>query len=190
MIARALAQEPQLLLLDEPTAFLDLPRRVELMGILRRLARESGRAVLLSTHDLDLALRAADQLWLLPPGGSIRVGSPEELVLDGAFQATFHGDGVAFDPHAGAFKFHHPPVGQIDLVGHDLPALWTRRALEREGFTVNGHDGPRSAIRVEVHDRCGQTLWRLHHAETCQDYPTLSQAIRGVKACWSQSMTE
>ena len=53
LIARALAQEPNLLLLDEPTAFLDWPRRVEIMGILRRLARESGRAVLLSTHDLD-----------------------------------------------------------------------------------------------------------------------------------------
>jgi iron complex transport system ATP-binding protein len=189
MIARALAQEPQLLLLDEPTAFLDLPRRVELMGILRRLARESGRAVLLSTHDLDLALRSADQIWLFQRGGSIRVGAPEELVLDGAFQAAFHGEGVAFDPHTGAFKFHHPPVGQVDLVGCDLPALWTRRALEREGFTVNGHDGPRSAIRIEVRDCCGQTLWRLRHAETCQDYPTLSQAMSGVKACLSHSIT-
>jgi iron complex transport system ATP-binding protein len=82
LIARALAQEPNLLLLDEPTAFLDWPRRVEIMGILRRLARESGRAVLLSTHDLDLALRGADRLWLLPPGGPIRAGMPEELVLD------------------------------------------------------------------------------------------------------------
>lgn len=191
MIARALAQEPQLLLLDEPTAFLDLPRRVDLMGILRRLAREGGRAVLLSTHDLDLALRSADQIWLLPPGGPLRVGAPEELVLNGAFQAAFHGDGVEFDPYAGAFKFHHPPVGRVDLIGGDLPALWTRRALEREGFVVNGHDDEsRSTIRVEIHDRCGQTLWRLCHAETCQDYPALSQAISGVKACFSPAMVE
>jgi iron complex transport system ATP-binding protein len=186
MIARALAQEPQLLLLDEPTAFLDLPRRVELMGILRRLARQERRTVLLSTHDLDLALRGADQIWLLLSGGPLRVGVPEELVLDGAFQGAFHGDGVTFDPHAGAFKFHHPPVGQVDLVGHDLAALWTQRALEREGFAVNVHGGPRSAIRVEVHDRCGQTVWRLYHAETCRDYPTLSQAMSGVKACFFQ----
>ena len=188
MIARALAQEPELLLLDEPTAFLDLPRRVELMGLLRRLARESGRTVLLSTHDLDLALRSADQLWLFQPGGSIRVGLPEELVLDGAFQAAFQGDDVVFDPQAGAFKFHHLPVGQVDLIGGDLAALWTRRALEREGFTVNDHDGPRAAIQVEVHEHCGQTLWRVRHAQTCQDYLTLSQAMRGVKACGSPTM--
>jgi iron complex transport system ATP-binding protein len=191
MIARALAQEPQLLLLDEPTAFLDLPRRVELMGLLRRLARETGRAVLLSTHDLDLALRAADQLWLFQPGGTIQVGPPEELVLDGAFQAAFHSEGVAFDPHAGAFKFHHPPVGQVDLAGHELSALWTRRALEREGFTVNGHAGHRSAVQVEVlNQQCGQTLWRVRHVENWQDYPTLSQAMSGVKACFSPAIAE
>jgi iron complex transport system ATP-binding protein len=176
MIARALAQEPKLLLLDEPTAFLDLPRRVELIGILRRLARESGRAVLLSTHDLDLALRGADQLWLFQPGGSIRVGAPEELVLDGAFQAAFHGDGVAFDSHAGVFKFHHPPVGQVDLVGHDLPALWTRRALEREGFTVNG-----SAVQVEVLNQQDRTLWRVHLAGQHRECHTLSLALAEVK---------
>lgn len=189
MIARALAQEPKLLLLDEPTAFLDLPRRVELMSLLRRLARESGRAVLLSTHDLDLALRGADQLWLFQAGGGIRVGTPEELVLDGAFQAAFHGEGVEFDPYAGTFKFRQTPMGQINLVGSNhLPALWTQRALEREGFIVNGHDdalddAAASAASLEVGHRDGRTVWQLRYAGGCHDYPTLSQAISGVKAC-------
>ena len=61
MIARALAQEPSLLVLDEPTAFLDVPSRVELMGLLRQLTRNSSIAVLMSTHDLELALRTADR---------------------------------------------------------------------------------------------------------------------------------
>ena len=74
MIARALAQEPAVLLLDEPTAFLDLPRRVEIVQLLRRLAGDSDRAVLLSTHDLDLALRCADRLWLLPLDGPLQPG--------------------------------------------------------------------------------------------------------------------
>ena len=69
MIARALAQEPALMLLDEPTAYLDLPRRVEIMRLLRQLARTTGRAFLLSTHDLDLALRSADRIWLMGGGG-------------------------------------------------------------------------------------------------------------------------
>ncbi len=188
LIARALAQEPNLLLLDEPTAFLDWPRRVEIMGILRRLARESGRAVLLSTHDLDLALRGADRLWLLPPGGPIRAGMPEELVLDGAFQAAFESAGVEFDAHGGHFKVHNPTRGVVDLAGEGLPAVWTGRALEREGFIVNGSDGTQSALHIEVHDRSGQPIWRLRHAETWQDFPTLSQAMSGVKACFSPAI--
>jgi iron complex transport system ATP-binding protein len=69
MIARALAQEPALLVLDEPTAFLDVPSRVELMGLLRQLTRDGTLAVVVSTHELELALRTADVIWLLMPGG-------------------------------------------------------------------------------------------------------------------------
>ncbi len=102
MIARALAQEPALMILDEPTAFLDLPRRAEIMFLLRDLARTSGRAILLSTHDLDLALRTADRVWLLAHG-RLTDGAPEDLVLSGAFASAFHSDGVTFNISEGAF---------------------------------------------------------------------------------------
>ena len=65
MVARALAQQPKVLVLDEPSAFLDLPGRVDLTLLMRRLAREVGIAVLVATHDLDLLLRSVDQLWLV-----------------------------------------------------------------------------------------------------------------------------
>lgn len=98
MIARALAQEPAILLLDEPTAYLDLTHRVEMMRLLRQLAREGvhGRAlgVLLSTHELDLSLRSADQMWLMQTGRPLQRGTPDELRETGAFQAAF---GAAFD---------------------------------------------------------------------------------------------
>ncbi len=64
------------------------PRRVDIMGTLRRLARETGQAILLSIHDLDLALRSADTIWLLAPGGGFHIGVPEDLILNGAFQAA------------------------------------------------------------------------------------------------------
>ena len=91
MIARALAQEPKLLILDEPTAFLDLPGRIEVTHLLAALTRrgDADRSVLLSTHDLDLALRVADRVWLLDRRGRLRSGSPESLIQDGAFQAAF-----------------------------------------------------------------------------------------------------
>jgi len=184
LIARALAQEPHLLLLDEPTAFLDLPRRVEIMSLLHRLARETGRVILLSTHDLDLALRSADQLWLLPPGGPLRVGIPEELVLAGALQATFPSPEVTFDPYSGHFKRRAPIHGHVELIGEGLAAVWTGRALEREGFVVNGRDdGDPTTVRVEIHEHGGKPRWRIQQATSWQEYPALIEAIGGVKAC-------
>ncbi len=160
MIARALAQEPAVMLLDEPTAYLDLPRRAELMTMLRRLARESGRVILLSTHDLDLALRNADRIWLLPKGGSLHVGAPEDLVLSGAFEAAFKSEGVQFDAYSGSFRSMVDAAGMVDLYGEGLPTLWTQRALEREGFCVV-REGTDSTVRVSVSRINDVTHWTI-----------------------------
>lgn len=104
MIARAIAQQPQLMLLDEITAFLDLPGRVEVMSLLRRHARESGSIVLLSSHDLDLSLQLADQIWLLEGEGNLRVGSPDELVAQGAIGRAFDMEEVVFSAERGRFE--------------------------------------------------------------------------------------
>jgi iron complex transport system ATP-binding protein len=164
-IARALAQEPQVMILDEATAFLDLPRRVELMSLLKRLAHESGRAILLSTHDLDLALRSADRLWLLPPRGPLREGVPEDLVLDDAFSATFSDGAIAFDKGSGAFVATGRKKGAVSLQGDGTPAMWTYRALERAGYRVL----PEGAVGVSVqvvleNDR---PVWIVGDAEEC-----------------------
>ncbi len=147
MIARALAQEPALMLLDEPTAFLDLPRRVEIMQLLRQLAQQTNQAILLSTHDLDLALRLADKIWLLTADGSLEIGAPEDLVLNGIFTETFQSEGVEFDATSGEFRLHTPIRGEISLVGGGIETLWTKRALQRVGFVVRDSN---SSIRVEV----------------------------------------
>ncbi|MXV94772.1 MAG: ABC transporter ATP-binding protein [Gemmatimonadetes bacterium] len=152
MMARALAQEPRLMVLDEITAFLDLPRRVDAMRLLRRVVRETSRAVLLSTHDLELALRAADRVWLLPTGGPLATGAPEDLVLSGAFEAAFASEGVDFDRARGEFQVHRHFVGEVELVGDGLARYWTARALEREGVHVWEGDGPAPPILVVVPD--------------------------------------
>jgi iron complex transport system ATP-binding protein len=108
LVARALAQEPRLLLLDEPTAFLDAPSRVAVTGLLARLARGRGIVVVASTHDVDLALRAADRAWLLDGAGGVRSGPPDELVADGSVGRAFDGDELRFDPATGAFVLRAP----------------------------------------------------------------------------------
>ncbi len=89
MIARALAQQPQVLLLDEPTAYLDIRARAEMTNLLRSLAHNHGLAILASTHDLDLSLRNADQVWLLTPAGRLESGAPEALIHSGAIERAF-----------------------------------------------------------------------------------------------------
>lgn len=104
MIARAVAQSPQLMVLDEITAFLDLPGRVEVMALLRTHARKTGAIVLLSSHDLDLSLQLADSVWLLDGRGGLAVGTPETLIADGHVGRAFDTNAVRFSPTLGRFE--------------------------------------------------------------------------------------
>lgn len=81
MIAKALAQQTPLILLDEPTAFLDYPSKVETLLMLRRLCHEEGKTVLLSTHDLDVAMRLTDDVWFMKKG-ELLTGTPQSLDRD------------------------------------------------------------------------------------------------------------
>src|SRR5690606_3646094 len=109
LTARALAQEPEVVLLDEPTAFLDAPSRVALTVLLRDLARSQGLTVVVSTHDLELALRLADAVWLVDRASRVRTGAPEDLVRGGDVAAAFDTDRLAFDPLAGSFGLRRAP---------------------------------------------------------------------------------
>lgn len=104
MIAKALAQETPVIFLDEPTAFLDYPSKVEIMLLLQKLSREKNKTVFLSTHDLELALQIADKIWLLDKPHGVTIGTPEELALNGAIGTYFQREGLAFDIENRLFK--------------------------------------------------------------------------------------
>ena len=157
MIARALAQESEIMLLDEPTAYLDLPRRVETMRLMRQLAHDSGRAILVSTHDLELALRNCDRLWLMSETG-IEQGAPEDLALAGSLGATFRADGIRFDQRTGAFVSEPPVRRAVSLCGDGLPAIWMRRALERRGYGIVDAPG---AVQIRRQPNGHQQIWQL-----------------------------
>ncbi|MCS6826648.1 MAG: ABC transporter ATP-binding protein [Caldilinea sp.] len=182
MIARALAQEPAILLLDEPTAFLDLPRRVEIMAMLHELTRATGCAILLSTHDLDLALRSADRLWLLEAGGVIHTGAPEELVLNGAFAAVFRGEGVEFDAEQGVFRLRRPHRGVAIVLGEGLHAFWTVRALQRLGFETQNRDAQErnGALEVRIVNLDGVSMWVTSNGRREQVHSSLTDLIESL----------
>ncbi len=93
LLAKALVQDTPLIILDEPTAHLDLPNRISIMRLLRNLADQTGKSILFSTHDLDLAVQNSDRLWLLQKGGTLVDGRPGELMTGKAFEDTFT-DGI------------------------------------------------------------------------------------------------
>ena len=174
MIARALAQEPRVLLLDEPTAFVDLPRRLELAELLAHLARDCGLAILLTSHDLDLALRAADDVWLIGRNdgedspATVVTGAPEDLALSGALARAFDTAKVHYDIGRARFTTDRRPDGRVAVVGEGAAAQWAAHAIERAGFEPV--DGPGAPLQVTVEDG---PAWRLSGPEGQRTYRTL-----------------
>lgn len=97
MIARALAQQTPIILLDEPTAFLDMPNRYELCTLLQRLAHEEQKSILFSTHELDIALALCDSIALISPP-QLHLLPTEEMVKSGYIEKLFTSGIVNFDP--------------------------------------------------------------------------------------------
>ncbi|MBN1463663.1 MAG: ABC transporter ATP-binding protein [Paludibacteraceae bacterium] len=103
MIAKALAQDTALIFLDEPSSHLDLPNRVDIMLLLHRLAKETNKAIVLSTHELDLAIQTADKLWLMHENG-VETGEPDSMKIKILIEKTFASNSVEIDSTTGNFK--------------------------------------------------------------------------------------
>ncbi len=178
LIAKALAQDTPLIMLDEPTAHLDLPNRVEIINLLKRLAKETNKAIFLSTHELDLALQTADTIWLMNREEKLATGTPEDLVLSGMFERVFKSNAFRFDKHSGSFKVIHPPKGKVSVSGNDIYSTWTRRALERDGYQIV--DDQNFPIEVNYSHKKWQ-LKILDHKITCQNISELLQVLRNER---------
>lgn len=137
MIARVLAQQTDILIMDEPTAFLDIAGRYEMIHLMSDLARE-GRTILFSTHDFNIALNQADKIWLILESALIE-GSPEDLVLSGAFDNLFNPDIAGFNHADGTFSLKLEKRGELFVKGEGPTRDWTIKALARAGYTVSDH---------------------------------------------------
>jgi len=181
MLARALAQDTELILLDEPTAHLDLPNRVEMMRLLHTLARQTGKAILLSTHELDLALQAADTLWLMHQDGALVTGVPEDLVLNGAFESAFAKSGFFFDKNSGTFNIYQDIcTHSVSISGDPMLAFWTKRALQREGYGVTSHD--QATYKVHCLRENENAAWHMDSLSHASKYFNIADLISGIKS--------
>jgi iron complex transport system ATP-binding protein len=179
-IAKALAQDTPLIVLDEPTAFLDLPSRVEVMQLLRELCRTQQKCILMSTHDLDLALQMADRLWIMQSGIPLITGSPEDLLLSNAFQPIFNNRGIEFDNRSGLFQIKHHHLFDIEAKGHGFEFVLLRRALARKGIRLLGNQQPEGIyICIKNDSPKPYSLWidneEVTHSSSCEAF--ISQSL-------------
>lgn len=172
MIAKALAQDTPIIFLDEPTSHLDLPNTIEIMQLLRDLARKTKKAILFSTHELELTLQVADKIWMMT-SNKLTKGLPEDLILNGDLQKTFGTERFRFDEKTGGFRMNHPYIKEVSIkAGKGISYYWTERALLRNGYQII-EDSP-------IYICVGEKEWTLHietHCETFYNIETLLFAM-------------
>ena len=136
MIAKALAQECPIVLLDEPTAFLDIESRIEIMNLLHNLAMKNEKTILLSTHDIDMALLLADRLWLLSRDRGLTIGVTEDIVVSGKMDHFFKEDKIVFDRYSGTFLPNRKNEKKVFLKADNYLFHWTKNMIERNGYSI------------------------------------------------------
>lgn len=139
-IARALAQDTSVILLDEPTSHLDLPNRIRILLLLQKLARDTKKIILLSTHEIETAMQVADKIWLLDKSHRVITGTPEDMVLTGKIDDVFKNPSYEFDKEYGSFvvkKLLDKTIATHVNRPDGLMARWTTKALSRKGFRID-----------------------------------------------------
>lgn len=104
MLAKALAQQTKYIFLDEPTAYLDYPGKADTLRMLREIAHTQQKSILISTHDLNMAMQLSDTIWLLDKQHGLQIGAPRELAEKGDIALYFERKGITFDPTEMQFK--------------------------------------------------------------------------------------
>lgn len=136
MIARALAQDTRVMVLDEPTAFLDISNKYEIVRILHQLVLEQDKCIIFSTHDLNTSLTMADRIWLMLEDRVVE-GIPEEMASSGYFEALFlNNQHLSFDLEKDDFRIKKEIYGKVNLVASGEKLIMAKKALERLGFEV------------------------------------------------------
>lgn len=187
--AKAMAQDTPLIVLDEPTAFLDLPTRVEIMQLLRTLASKSQKSILMSTHDMELALQMADKLWILHRNGPLDVGSPEDLLLSGVFNNLFGQSNVQFDVRTGLFKVAYEYHSTLPVAGHGFHYTLLRRAFARRGVKLE-HSNNRESFWLQITSNADKPYTLFFEEVPVSHHKSIDELVGKVEQCQQRQKLE
>ena len=180
MIAKALAQETPVIYLDEPTAFLDYPSKVEMMQLLHQLSRQTDKTIFLSTHDLELALQIADKVWLMDKQKGVSIGTPEDLSLQGILGSFFTRKGIVFDAEAGLFRVQNVITHQIRVEGSGTRLAMVSKALYRIGIQAGNDADSGAYIETDNPASTGQFVFHASQGES-PAFDTIESLLAYVK---------
>ncbi|MCG6190541.1 ABC transporter ATP-binding protein [Maribellus maritimus] len=170
MIARALAQDTPVIILDEPTAFLDVSNKYEIFHLLQILAKEKGKTIILSTHDLNIALREVDKLWIVTETGNFQ-GAPEDAVLNGWLNQLFNNENVGFDLQEGEYFFKKDFKAKVKVEGEGLSLIWTLRAFNRLGYQIVMKASPDFLVSVN------EDLWTYQKEDVKETFGSIYELL-------------
>jgi iron complex transport system ATP-binding protein len=172
MIARVLAQDTGILVMDEPTAFLDIRSKYEIVHLMHNLSEKRGKTIIFSTHDLNTAISHSDKIWLTLDD-KLKDGAPEDLMIEGAFAHLFDDSSVRFNVEDGSFTFRSEHKGKIYVEGEGIKKQWTEKAINRAGYSVSEIlENP--IIKVNSGDL---KKWQLITNKTSEEFSSIYELV-------------
>jgi iron complex transport system ATP-binding protein len=183
MIARILAQDTGILVMDEPTAFLDIGSKFEILHLMHLLSQKSGKTIIFSTHDLNVAMSQADKIWLILEN-QLHEGAPEDLMLQGAFDHLFDSSPVTYNSEDGTYSFLTGNRGAINVSGEGILLHYTKKALSRAGFSVS--EGKEQPFLKLPSGNCKN--WQLIDGNSARDFGSLYDFITWINSVTSGSV--
>ena len=172
MIARILAQDTRIMVMDEPTAFLDVASKYEILHLMHTLSATGDKTIIFSTHDFQIAISQADKIWLILDD-KLMEGAPEDLMISGAFEYLFTSSKIMFNSDDGTFSFRNESRESIYIEGEGTIRWWTEKAVNRAGFMVSHNKKiPFITIRSDS-DNC----WQLTTQSSVRDFRSIYDLI-------------
>ncbi len=171
MIARILAQDTGIMLMDEPTAFLDVRGKYQIMNLLHVFSRKNDKTIIFSTHDLHLAISRSDKIWLIINDMLVE-GAPEDLIISGSFDHLFDSPPGNFDPEHGIYTFTTGNSGTIHIEGDEELRRWTEKAVMRVGFSLSEM---KTDPYITVQSNTG---WVLSFRDSSKEFGSVYELVR------------
>jgi iron complex transport system ATP-binding protein len=176
MIAMVLAQDAKIMVMDEPTAFLDISSKYEIMHLLYELTRDRKKTIVFSTHDFNTAVNQSDKIWLIREEGLLE-GAPEDIMLQGAFKSLFDETKVRYNQHDGSFTVNNIDKGSIKVSGKGEIRYWTEKAVVRAGYSLANSE---SAVEIEVPSKMNQN-WKYRNLNDQYEFGSIYDLLSWIR---------